>query len=165
VAANGHPFGPFKREGRDVPLATPNQLGFGVAACTISLAAFFPQIVEASEVSNRYHHLDHVGQFFFGAMLGLILGSLPAISRRLGDRSELGLAAVLVAPMLMMLVMVPRIFEPLERHPFEHALYHLGMVGFGLVTGLGSTRLGLVTGRLMLVLSIGMPVMFAAAMK
>ena len=136
-----------------------------MAACTISLAAFFPQIVDASEVSNRYHHLDHAGQFFFGAMLGLVLGSLPAISRRLGDHSTLGLAAVLVAPMLMMLVMVPRIFEPLERHPFEHALYHLGMVGFGLVTGLGSTRLGLVTGRLMLVLSIGMPVMFAAAMK
>ena len=160
-----HPFGPPWRGRRDVPLATPSQLGFGVAACTIGLAAFFPRIVEASEVSNRYHHLDHSGQFFFGAMLGLVLGSLPAISRRLGDHSSLGLAAVLVAPMLMMMVMVPRIFEPLERHPLEHALYHLAMVAFGLITGLGLTRLGLVTGRLMFVLSIGMPVMFAAAMK
>jgi cytochrome c oxidase subunit 1 len=159
------PFAASWSGGRDVPLATPTQLGFGVAACTISLAAFFPRIVEASEVSNRYHHLDHSGQFFFGAMLGLVLGSLPAISRRLGDHSSLGLAAVLVAPMLMMMVMVPRIFEPLERHPLEHALYHLAMVAFGLITGLGSTRLGLVTGRLMFVLSVGMPVMFAAAMK
>ncbi len=49
--------------------------------------------------------------------------------------------------MLMMLVMVPRIYEPLERDPFEHALYHLAMAAFGLVTGLGATRLGLVTGR------------------
>jgi cytochrome c oxidase subunit 1 len=159
------PFAASWSGGRDVPLATPTQLGFGVAACTISLAAFFPRIVEASEVSNRYHHLDHSGQFFFGAMLGLVLGSLPAISRRLGDHSSLGLAAVLVAPMLMMMVMVPRVFEPLERHPLEHALYHLAMVAFGLITGLGSTRLGLVTGRLMFVLSVGMPVMFAAAMK
>ena len=50
-----------------------------------------------------------------------LLGSLPAVSRRLGDHSSLGLATVLVAPTLMMLVMVPRIYEPLERHPFEHA--------------------------------------------
>ena len=137
----------------------------GLPACVVGLAAFFPQIVNASEVSNRYHHLDHAGQFFLGAMLGLLLGSLPTISRRLGERSSLGLAAVLAAPTLMMLVMVPRIYEPLERHPFEHALYHLAMAAFGLVTGLGATRLGLVTGRLMFVLSVGMTVMFAAAMK
>ena len=131
-----------------MPLASPAQLGFGVAACVVALAAFFPQVVNASEVSNRYHHLDHAGQFFLGAMLGLLLGSLPAVSRRLGDHSSLGLATVLAAPTLMMLVMVPRIYEPLERHPFEHALYHLAMAAFGLVTGLGATRLGLVTGRL-----------------
>jgi hypothetical protein len=65
----------------------------------------------------------------------------------------------------MMLLMVPRFYEPLEPHPFEHALYHIGMAGCGLLTGLGATRLGLVTGRLMFVLSIGMPLMFAAAMK
>ena len=65
----------------------------------------------------------------------------------------------------MMLVMVPRIYEPLEPHPLEHASYHLAMAGFGVATGLGATRLGLVTGRIMFILSIGMPLMFAAAMK
>jgi cytochrome c oxidase subunit 1 len=147
-----------------LPLASAAQLGVGVAACVVGLAAFFPQIVDASEVSNRYHHLDHAGQFFVGATLGLVLGSLPTISRRLGDHSSLGLATVLAAPIAMMLVMVPRIYEPLERHPFEHVLYHLVMAAFGLVTGLGATRLGLVTGRIMFILSIGMPLMFAAAM-
>jgi hypothetical protein len=39
------------------------------------------------------------------------------------------------------------------------------MAAFGLVTGLGATRLGLVTGRVMFILSVGMPLMFAAAMK
>ena len=72
---------------------------------------------------------------------------------------------MIVAPTLMMLVMVPRFYEPLERHPFEHALYHLAMAAFGLVTGLGATRLGLVTGRLSAFLSVGMALMFAAAMK
>jgi cytochrome c oxidase subunit 1 len=150
---------------RGVPLASPAQLGFGLAACVVGLAAFFPQVVNASEVSNRFHHLDHAGQFFLGAMLGLLLGSLPTVSRRLGEHSSLGLVTVLAAPMLMMLVMVPRFYVPLERHPFEHALYHLAMAACGLLTGLGATRLGLVTGRIMFVLSVGMPLMFAAALK
>jgi hypothetical protein len=38
------------------------------------------------------------------------------------------------------------------------------MAALGLVTGLGATRLGLVAGRLTFVLSVGMMVMFAAAM-
>ena len=150
---------------RGVPLASAAQLGLGATACVVGLASFFPQVVNASEAGIRYHHLDHAGQFFLGAMLGLLLGSLPTISRRLGDHSSLGLATVLAAPTLMMLVMVPRIYEPLERHPFEHALYHLAMAAFGLITGLGATRLGLVAGRIMFILSVGMPVMFAAAMK
>ena len=108
-----------------------------------------PRSSNASETSNRYHHLDHAGQFFTGALVGLLLGSQPAISRRLGDHSSTGLAAVLIAPTVMMLVMVPRFYEPLEPHPFEHALYHLAMAACGLATGLGATRLGLVTGRLM----------------
>lgn len=149
---------------RGVPLAGPAQLGFGGAACVVGLASFFPQIVNASEASTRYHHLDHAGDFFVGAMLGLLLGSLPSVSRRLGDRPALGLAAVFAVPTVMMLLMVPRIYEPLESHPFEHALYHLGMAAFGLLTGLGATRLGLVAGRVMFVLAIGMPIMFAAAM-
>jgi hypothetical protein len=148
-----------------VPLASSTQLGLGVVACVISLAAFFPQIVSASEVSNRYHHLDHAGQFFTGALVGLLLGSQPTISRRLGDHSSIGLAVVLIAPAVMMLVMVPRFYAPLEPHPLQHVLYHLAMAACGLATGVGVTRLGLVTGRLMFVLSVGMPLMFAAAMK
>jgi cytochrome c oxidase subunit I len=150
---------------RGVPLASHAQLGFGVAACIVALAAFFPQVINASEVSNRYHHLDHAGQFFLGAIAGLLLGSLPAVSRRFGDNSSLGLVMVLAAPLLMMLIMVPRVYEPLERDPFEHGLYHLTMAALGLITGLGATRLGLVTGRVMFILSVGMPLMFAAAMK
>jgi cytochrome c oxidase subunit 1 len=148
-----------------VPLASPAQLALEVAGCVVGLAAFFPQVVDVSEASIRYHHLDHAGHFFFGVMLGLVLGSLPTISRRLGERPTLGLTAVIAAPTLMMLVMVPRFYEPLERHPFEHALYHLAMAALGLVTGLGATRLGRVTGSLAAFLAVGMAVMFAAAMK
>jgi hypothetical protein len=149
----------------DVPLATPVQLLFGVAACVVSLAAFFPQVASASEASVRYHHLDHAGHFFLGLMLGVVLGSLPAVSRRLGDSSGLGLAIVIAAPAAMMLVMVPRFYEPLEGHPPEHALYHIAMAAFGLVSGLGASRLGRIGGRLSAFLAIGMVLLFAAAMK
>jgi len=150
---------------RDVPLATAAQLAVGVAAAVIGLAAFFPQIVHASEASIEYHHLDHAADFFFGVVVALALGSLPSVSRWLGKRESIGLAAVILAPTVMMLVMVPSIYEPLERHPFEHALYHLAMAAFGFITGLGATRLGRVTGRLAAFLAVGMAVMFAAAMS
>jgi hypothetical protein len=39
------------------------------------------------------------------------------------------------------------------------------MAALGLVTGLGATRLGRVTGSLAAFLAVGMAVMFAAAMK
>lgn len=149
----------------DVPLASPRQLSFGAAACVVALVSFFPQIVAASETSTRYHHLDHAGHFFLGLMTGLLIGSLPAVSRRLGDRSSLGLAIVIVAPTAMMLVMVPRFYEPLEHHRFEHALYHLAMAAFGLLAGLAASRLGRVGGRLSAFLSLGMVLLFAAAMK
>ena len=148
-----------------LPLASPAQFALGAALCAIGLSAFFPQVVNASEADTRYHHLDHAGMFFLGVALGVLVASLPAVSQRLGRAPTLGLVTVICAPTLMMLLMVPRFYEPLERHPAEHALYHLAMAAFGVATGLGATRLGRTTGRLAAFLAVGMCVMFAAAMK
>jgi len=156
---------PNPQDARAAVLATPAQLGLALALCVGSLVAFFPQVVDASETSIRYHHLDHTGQFVLGTLLGLLVGSLPFVSDRLGDRPTLGLATVITAPAVMMLLMVPRFYEPLERHPFEHALYHLAMAAFGLLTGLAASRLTPLGGRLTAFLSVGMLLMFAAAMK
>ena len=59
---------------------------------------------------------------------------------------------------------VPGFYEPLERHPAEHALFHVAMAAFGLATGIAATRLGRITGRFAAFLAVGMCVMFAAAM-
>ena len=79
-----------------LPLASPAQLAVGVALCVVALGAFFPQVVDASEVSNRYHHLDHAGQFFLGAMLGsgarLVAVRLTPSRRPLRDRPRHGTA-------------------------------------------------------------------------
>jgi cytochrome c oxidase subunit 1 len=149
---------------RGLPLTGSLELRPALAAAVAGLITFVPDVIEASEKSARLHHLDHAGHFFVGAMAGLLVGCLPAISRWLGDRPSLGLVAVLAAPTAMMLVMVPRLYEPLEGDPFQHAGFHLAMAAFGFVTGLGATRLGRVTGWTMLILAVGMPLMFAAAM-
>jgi hypothetical protein len=163
--AQPHPASAAAAASRRRPLASPVQFAVGSAACVVGLAAFAPPVISASETSVRYHHLDHAGQFFLGAAIGLLLGSLPAISERLGERSTLGLAGAVLAPTAMMLVMVPRFYEPLEHDAAEHFLYHLGMAVFGLVAGLGASRLGLVAGRLTFFLAIGATVLFAAAAK
>jgi cytochrome c oxidase subunit 1 len=147
-----------------LPLRTPPQLAAGVAACIVALWSFFPETVDAADASTRYHHLEHAAQFLLGALVGLVLGSLPIVSARLGERSSLGLAAVIAAPTVAMLVMIPRFYDPLEAHTAYHALYHIGIAALGFVTGVGATRLGLVAGRVAFVLSVGMMVMFAAAM-
>jgi hypothetical protein len=159
--SGAEPPRPSAEEPYRVPLATPAQLAAGCAAAVVALAAFFPQVVHASEASAHYHHLDHAGQFALGVLLGATLGSLAPVSRRLGSRFQLGLWTVIAASAAMLLVMVPRFYEPLDAHPAYHALYHVGMAAFGLLAGLGTTRLGLVAGRLAIVLSIGMALMFA----
>jgi cytochrome c oxidase subunit 1 len=146
------------------PIDGPWQIAFAAAACVVALSAYFPQVIDASEASIRYHHLDHAGQYFLGTMLGLLLGSYGVVARRLGDHPGVGLAAVVVVPVVMMLLMVPRLYEPLEKHSAAHAGYHLAMGVLGVLTGLGASRLGAVTGRLSAFLAVAMALMFAAAM-
>jgi cytochrome c oxidase subunit I len=146
------------------PLRTRRQLMAGAVVVLAALVAFLPRVIDAADTSTRWHHLDHAAQFFLGAALGLVLASLPRIHRRLGEHPHLGLAAVLAASTAMLLLMVPRLYEPLEPHPVYHALFHIGMAGLGFVSGLGASRLGPIAGRVAFVLSVAMTLWFAAAM-
>jgi hypothetical protein len=154
---------PDVAEPAGVPLATPTQLAAGIAAIVALIFSFLPPITRAAETNTQYHHLQHAAEFLFGALIGLVVMSLPSVSRHVGRRAaDLGIAAVVAAPAVMMLLMLPRIYEPLEGHDLEHASYHVGMAAFGLVAGLGAGALGRVTGRLAAVLAVGMAVMYAA---
>ena len=62
----------------------------------------------------------------------------------------------------MLLVMLPSIYESFESNDVMHLLYHVGITLLGVATGLAAGTLGLVTGRLVFVLSIGMALMYAA---
>ena len=144
-------------------LATPAQLAAALAVAVASVFSFLPPIVNAAEESTRYHHLLHAGQFLLGAAVGVLIASLPSVFRRLGPRAaDLGILAVVAVPAAMMLAMVPAVYEPLDDRPGLHLLYHLGIAAFGLVVGLGAGTLGRVTGRLAVVLAVGMAVMYAA---
>jgi mono/diheme cytochrome c family protein len=146
------------------PLRTRGQLVAGAVVVLAGIVAFIPPVIDAADTSTRWHHLDHAAQFFFGAALGLVIASLPRAHRRLGEHPHLGLAAVLAASTAMLLLMVPRLYEPLEPHRLYHALFHLGMAALGFVAGLGASRLGPVAGRVAFVLSVSMTLWFAAAM-
>jgi cytochrome c oxidase subunit 1 len=146
-----------------LPLLTSGyQFAAATAGVVVFLAAFFPQVTDAAESSVRYHHLQHAAEFLVGALLGVLVASLPAALARIRDRTDLGIAVVVVAPVLMLLVMLPRVYESLEPNGGLHFLYHVGIAALGLVTGLAAGTLGLVTGRLVVALSIGMAVMYAA---
>jgi cytochrome c oxidase subunit 1 len=154
---------PLPATAERLPLLTGRYQFAAVAAgIVVFLAAFFPQVTDAAEQSVRYHHLQHATEFLFGALVGVLLASLPAGFAWIRSRTDLGIAAVVVAPAAMLLLMLPDIYESLESNAGLHFLYHLGMATFGLITGLGAGALGLVTGRLVFVLAIGMAVMYAA---
>ncbi len=145
------------------PLATPFQLGTMVAVAVACLFSFLPPISRAAEQSTRYHHLLHGGEFLLGAALGLIVASLPEVHGRLGRRAaDVGLAAVILAPALLMLVMEPAVYEPLNDRPVLHVLYHDAIAILGVAVGIGAGSLGRITGRIAFVLALGMMLMYAA---
>lgn len=137
-----------------------------VAVAVASTFVFLPPVEEASEAGDQFHHLAHAVQFLMGAALGMALISTPALFERLALRwSGLGLVAVIVAPAVMLLAMVPDVYDGLEAQPLLHALYHGGMVGLGLLTGMGAALLGRAPGRILFVLSVGMALMYAAGVS
>jgi hypothetical protein len=145
------------------PLATPLQIGTAVGAATVAVFAFLPGVQEASEVSTQFHHLAHAAQFFLGAAVGAAIGSSPSLYPRLASRwSGLGLAAAILAPAAMLMLMIPGVYGDLDNDATLHGAYHLGIAALGAITGLGAAALGQVAGRLVLGLSVGMAVMYAA---
>ena len=135
-----------------------------VAAIVVAIMAmlnFFPPMIDASEVSDKFHHLAHGAQFVTGVLLGAVVGSAPAFLRRFRGRINLGLIVVVIAPVVMLLLMIPVIYGDLETNDSLHAAYHLTMVLLGLATGLGAATLGRVAGWTVLCTSIMMALLFA----
>jgi cytochrome c oxidase subunit I len=143
-------------------LTTGFQFAAVTAAAVVFLGSFAPAVTDATESSVRYHHLQHATQFLVGLLVGAALASSPAVFARLRQQANPGIALVVAAPALMLLVMLPSIYESFESNDGLHLLYHVGITALGVVTGLAAGTLGLVTGRLVLVLSIGMALMYAA---
>ncbi len=132
------------------------------AATVVFIGAYAPPITDAVESNVRYHHLQHGAMYLVGLLVGVAFASLPSVFARIRSHPNLGITLVIAGPVVMMLGMVPSIYESLESNAGLHLLYHVGMAALGVVTGLAAGTLGLVTGRLVFVLSIGMALMYAA---
>jgi cytochrome c oxidase subunit 1 len=144
-------------------LTSPLQIAIAVGAAVAATFVFLPDVSDASEVNDQFHHLAHAAQFLYGAALGLALGSAPAVFRRLAPRwSGVAIAIVVLAPAAMLLLMVPAIYGSLEDSDSTHGLYHMGIAALGGLTGVAAALLGTFAGRLLIVVSIGMGLMYAA---
>jgi hypothetical protein len=147
------------------PFGTLGML-IAVAAAVASVFTLLPEIVEASEANAQYHHLAHAVEFLMGIALGMAMFSTPALFERFAPRwSSIGLAAVILIPAGMLLLMIPSVYESLESNESAHALYHGGLICLGLITGMGAALQGRVVGRILLVLSVGMMLMYAAGVS
>ena len=143
------------------PLGSPTRLAAAAGLAVISAAAFLPAVVDYSETNTRAHHLDHTAMFLLGCLLGMMLGSRLFQQPDLPPRGA-ALAVALLAPAGMLLAMTPSVYQPFERHVALHALFHLGIVGIGLITGIAASRLGRITGLAIVALAVSMGVLFAA---
>jgi cytochrome c oxidase subunit 1 len=162
VIAGGAPDPPMTL----TPPFGPLGMLIAVAVAVASVFTLLPEIVDASEANDRYHHLAHSVEFLLGIALGIAMCSTPAIFERLAPRwSNLGLAVVILVPAAMLLAMTPGVYDGLESNDSAHALYHGGLIFLGLITGMGAALQGRVTGRILLVLSVGMMLMYAAGVS
>lgn len=159
----------------DVPLPAPVAGGSGtqtmitsywgmVLTISVGVAAlfvFYPPINEASEVTVKYHHLAHAVQFFAGAMLGVAAASAPQFIRRFPGGINGGVLLGLLAPVVMLLLMVPMLYADLVDSGPLHIAYHLVILALGVITGLGAAMLGRVAGWAVLFTSVGMALLYA----
>jgi heme/copper-type cytochrome/quinol oxidase subunit 1 len=145
-----------------LPLHGGPEIALGTAACLVAVISLEPTIVKASEATAQFHHLDHAGQFLFGAVAGLTIMSAWLLGRPVSARpNAVALAVVLLAPAGMLIGMVPRLYSGLDDHPVAHLAYHVGVVAVGVATGAAAAYLGRVPGRLVVFLSIAMAAMYA----
>jgi hypothetical protein len=121
-----------------------------------------PGAVDLAERSAEAHHLDHTAQFLLGGLVMLGVGSRRALTRPTqAGVTWWALAAVVVAPAAMLLLMTPGIYNPLEDNDGLHLLFHWGIIVLGMVTGWACVRFGRVSGMAIFVLSVAMGAAFA----
>lgn len=146
-----------------IPPVTTNA-GFAALAGLIVVAAvsMLPGAVDLAERSAEAHHLDHTAQFLLGGLVMLGVGSRRALTRPTqAGVTWWALAAVVVAPAAMLLLMTPGIYNPLEDNDGLHLLFHWGIIILGMVTGWACVRFGRVSGMAIFVLSVAMGAAFA----
>jgi len=148
---------------RLVPPITTNA-GFATVAglAVVCLLSLLPGAVDLMDRSTEAHHLGHSAQFLLGGLVALGIGSRRALTDPIrAGGSWWALATIIAAPIVMLLVMTPGIYGPLEDHDFLHLLFHWGIIILGLATGWAAVRFGRSAGMILFVLAVAMGAAFA----
>ncbi len=142
-------------------IRTHKGLVLTVAIGIAALFVFYPPLTDASENSIKLHHLVHAIQFLAGAMFGAVIGSAPRAIQRFPGGATAGLLVALIAPVVMLLLMIPMVYGDLADSDLLHAGYHLVMLVLGAITGIASAQLGRYAGWTVLLTAVGMALLFA----
>lgn len=115
---------------------SPRIAGWSLLGLTI-LFGLTPLVIGAEEISTTNHHLLHAALLAGAAIAGILCAGNVRASRQ---ASIWWLVAALVSPVLVMFLMWPSEYGYFETHRYGHALEHLGIIGFGFLTGFGGQR-------------------------
>lgn len=112
------------------------RIGFALLSVTI-VAGLAPLVLGAEEIPTAQHHLLHAILLAGAAVSGIFIAGA---ARRTGTGSIGWLLIALISPMLVMFLMWPSEYAYFETHSFGHAAEHLGVIGFGFLTGFAGQR-------------------------
>lgn len=144
------------------PLPRQVHVGIAIAAATVSLLALAPPVFSAVGKNVQWHHVQHAALLFLGGMVALIAVSRGHYQERLGQRGiGWGYFLAIVAPVVAMLAMTPKLYEPLEGSGILHFGYHLIFIALGGLTGWGAARLGRVPAVMVVLVTTLMAAIYA----
>src|SRR5579872_494267 len=130
-----------------------SMLGAWIAGTATVLASIIPAFSGVDE-PVAIHHLDHSGLILGGVVTASLAYSVSAQDG--SNATGAWLASAILAPIAIMLLMWPSMYEYLDARPWLHAAEHVSLAGLGFVAAYSGQRYARGVGVAIGILTIAM---------